>query len=74
MNSLREASQHGVFQLLFLEPMQHIKTTSDLFTRDRILVCDKLGANPLQKDCLRKMIVPVLRVVMEVEGLLVVAH
>ena len=52
MNNVHEAGQHGKFHLLFLEPMQHIKIISDLCPSDLILVCDEIGVNPLQKDCL----------------------
>ena len=38
------------------------------------LVCDRLGVDPLQKDCFIRNRGTVVSVVMEVEGLLVVDH
>ena len=74
INNIHEGVHNGEFNLLFLEPMKHIKTISDLCPSNNILVCDGLGINHIQKDCFRRKIVPVVRVVMKVEGLLVVAH
>ena len=74
MNNVCEAGQHGGFHFLFMEPMQHIKIISDFCPRYLILVCEKLVIINLQDDCFSRKRVPLIRVVMEVEGLLVVAH
>ena len=42
--------------------------------RDRILVYDKLGVHPLQNGCFSQNKVPVVRVLIEVEVLLVVSN
>ena len=70
---MQSRSSWGIY-LLFLELMQHIKIINDLCPSDRILVCDKIGVNPPQKDCFIQKRVLVVRVVMEVEGLLFVSH
>ena len=74
MNNIREACQHGEFNLLYLEPIQHIKIFSDFFPSDPILVYDKLRTNPLQKDCFRRKRVHTVRFVIKLKGLLIVAH
>ena len=54
--------------------MKHIKIISDFCPGVRILVCDELGFNHLQKDCSRRKIFPVVRVVIVVYGVLFFAH
>ena len=66
MDNVREACQYGGFHLMYLEPIQHIKIIIDLCPRDRILVYDELGTNPLQNDCFRRKRVHAVRVVMKV--------
>ena len=41
MNNVHEAFQNENFHLLYLEPIQHIKTISDLCPRESILVYEK---------------------------------
>ena len=67
MNNVCEAGQHGEFNLMYMEPIQKIKTISDFYPIDRILLYDKLGINPLQKDCFSRKRVHAVRVVMEVQ-------
>ena len=71
MNYVRKAVR---FHLFLLEPIHQIEIISDVYPRNRILVCDKLGVDPIQTDCFSRKIVFAVRVLMEVEGLLVVAH
>ena len=59
---------------LFLEPIHLIEIISDVSPSNRILVCDKLCVNPIQKYCFSRKIVSTVRVIMEVEVLLVVSH
>ena len=51
--------------------MQHIKIISDLYPSNCILVCDKLSVNNIQRDCFSRKRVPVVRVDMKVEVILV---
>ena len=66
MNDVRKACQNGELHLLYLEPIQHIRIISDFCPSHRILVYDKLGTNPLQKDYFRRKGVHEFRVVMKV--------
>ena len=66
MNNVGKSYQHGEFNLLYLEPIKHIKIISDLYPSDRILVYDELGTNPLQKYCFRQKRVHAVRVVIKV--------
>ena len=66
MNNIRKAGQHGKFNLLFMEPMQHIQIISDFCPSNRVLVCDELDVNTLQKNCFIQERVNKVRVVMEV--------
>ena len=66
MNNVRKVCQHGKFNVLYLKPIQHIKIISDFCPSDRILVYDKLGTNPIQKDCLRRNRLHAVRFVMKV--------
>ena len=46
MNNVRIACQHGEFNFLYMEKINHIKIISDFCSRNRILVYDKIGTNP----------------------------
>ena len=74
MYNEREAGQYGEFNFLFMEPIKNIKIISDLCPSDRILVCDELGVNTLQKYYFIRKRVPVVMDIIEVEGILVVDH
>ena len=74
MYNEREAGQYGEFNFLFMEPIKNIKIISDLCPSDRILVCDELGINTLQKYYFIRKRVPVVMDIIEVEGILVVDH
>ena len=54
--------------------MQHIEIMSDLYPSDHIFICDRIGVNTIQKYCFRFKRVPEVRVLMDAEGLLVVAN
>ena len=71
MNNVRKAVR---FHLLLLEPIHLIEIISDVSPSNRILVCEKIGVDPIQKDCFSRKIVYEVRVLMEVEVLLVVYH
>ena len=73
MKNVREVGQYGEFKF-FLKRMQCIKVVSDISPSNQILVCDNLGINPIQKNCFSKKRVPTVRVVIEVEGLLVFTY
>ena len=70
MKNVQEACQHGEFKFLYPEPVQHIKIFSDFCPSDCILVYDKLGNNPFQKDCFRRKRVYAVRFVIKIIGTL----